>query len=294
MADNQQIVVLGSVNMDLVTTTPRLPEPGETVLGTSFSTVPGGKGANQSIAAAQAGGSVTFIGAVGDDHFGPVLTQALQAGGVDVAHLRRISGASGIAAITVDDRAENNIVVIPGANGTVVGLSDADRDAIRSAGILVCQLEIPLAAVVTAAGIAAAAGVPVLLNPSPARDLPADLLAAVSILVLNQGEAAAIGADAVASVAHVITTLGSAGAHYRGPDGEFDVAAPQVIAVDTTGAGDAFTGALAVAWAAGLAPRTAVQRACAAGALATTTPGASVSSPDGARIDELVSSTYRG
>ena len=292
MTDEAKVVVLGSVNMDLVTTTAHLPSPGETVLGDSFTTVPGGKGANQAIAAARAGGTVSFVGAVGDDHFGPALRDALRDGGVDVELLRHTAGASGIAAIVVDEHAENTIVVVPGANGTVVGLTDTDRDAIRGAGILVCQLEIPMSAVVSAAGVAAAADVPVLLNPSPARDLPSDLLAAVTVLVVNEGEAAAIGDDALSSVPHVVTTLGRSGARYRGPDAAFDVSSPQVAAVDTTGAGDAFTGALAVAWAAGSDPRTALQRACAAGALATTTAGASVSAPESARIDELVAITY--
>ena len=292
MTETPRIVVLGSVNMDLVTTTPHLPAAGETVLGTSFRTVPGGKGANQAMAAARAGGAVTFIGAVGDDQFGYALTEALRSGGVDVNQLRQTHGASGIAAIAVDENAENNIVVVPGANGTVVGLTDTDREAIRAAGILVCQLEIPLSAVVSAAGVAAAANVPVLLNPSPARALPAELLAAVSLLVLNEGEADTIGKDALAAVAHVVITLGRAGAHYRGSEAEFDVPAPPVTAIDTTGAGDAFTGALALAWASGLDPRAALQRACAAGALATTIAGAGGSAPDAARIDELVGSTY--
>jgi ribokinase len=287
------IVVLGSVNMDLVTTADHLPAAGETLLGKTFSTIPGGKGGNQAIAAARAGGTVLFIGAVGRDDFGSQLTDSLQGGGVSVDLLRHVGGPSGIASITVDDSAENSIVVVQGANGTVVGLTDADRDAVRAAGLLVCQLEIPMSAVVSAAGVAAAAGVPVLLNPSPACELPAELLASVSLLVLNEGEAASIGAAAVAGVPHVVTTLGALGARYRGPDAEFDVRAPQVEAVDTTGAGDAFTGALAVAWISGCSPRESVELACAAGALATTTPGAASSSPARTAIDELARITYR-
>lgn len=287
------IVVLGSVNMDLVTTTSRLPHPGETVLGNSFTTVPGGKGGNQAIAAAKAGGEVLFIGAVGTDDFGTQLAQVLEAGGVSVALLRHVKGPSGIAAITVDDHAENSIVVIQGANAAVIGLTDADREAVCTAGLLVCQLEIPMTAVISAAGVAAAAGVPVLLNPSPARELPAELLTSVSILVLNEGEAAAIGAAAMVGIPHVVTTLGAAGAHYRGPDEEFEIRAPTVEALDSTGAGDAFTGALAAAWTSGLSPRRSVQLACAAGALATLTPGAATSSPTRAAIDALAGITYR-
>ncbi len=288
------IVVLGSVNMDLVTTTDHLPAAGETVLGNNFSSVPGGKGGNQSIAAARVGGVVVFIGAVGDDDFGHRLRDVLTAAGVSVDLLRTTPGPSGIAAITVDGNAENTIVVIPGANGTVVGLTDADRETIRTAGMLVCQLEIPLAAVISAVGIAAAAGVPVLLNPSPARDLPADLLAGVTVLVVNEGEARALGAPALAQVPHVVTTLGGDGARYRGPADEFQVAAPKVDAVDTTGAGDAFTGTLAVAWASGTGPQQAIQRACAAGAIATTRPGAGSSAPSGPEIDRLVAASYSG
>lgn len=285
-----RIVVLGSINMDLVTRVDRLPAPGETLLGNSFQTLTGGKGGNQAIAAAKAGGSVSFVGAVGDDAFADRLTDGLTAAGVSTAQLRRAPGSSGIAAITVDAAAENSIVVVPGANSSVMGPTDVDRNVIRGAAMLVCQLEIPLAAVVTAAGVAAAAGVPVLLNPSPVRELPPELLSAVTLLVVNEGEADALGAAALAGVPHVVTTLGSRGASYRG-DGEFDVASPKVEPVDTTGAGDAFTGALAVAWAGGIGPREAVQRACAAGALATQFNGAGAPTAD--EIDELVAATYR-
>ncbi len=287
-----RIVVLGSINMDLVTTVDHLPAPGETLLGNGFQTLTGGKGANQANAAARAGGSVSFVGAIGDDAFADRLHGGLTAAGVSTDHMRRVPGSSGIAAITVDAAAENSIVVVPGANGAVLGLTDADGDLIRGADMLVCQLEIPLSAVVTAAGIAVAAGVPVLLNPSPVRELPAELLAAVSLLVVNEGEAAALGADAVSAVPHVVTTLGSRGARYRGPDEDFEIPAPRVTPVDTTGAGDAFAGALAVAWASGTPARQAVQRACVAGALATQFEGAG--SPTADQIDELAATTYRG
>lgn len=295
MVDPRQpgpIVVLGSVNMDLITTTGRLPEAGETLLGRAFRTVPGGKGSNQAIAAAKAGGDVQIVGAVGEDDFGDQLREALISGGVSVELLRTVHGPSGIAAITVDDAAENTIVVVPGANGAVTDLRSADVLAIRNAGLLVCQLEIPLAVVDSAVGAASAAGIPVLLNASPARELPAALLAGVTVLVVNEGEAAAIGSDSVARVPHVVTTLGAAGARYQGPDGGYQVAAPKVDAVDTTGAGDAFAGALAVAWTNGADPRTALQWACAAGALATTSPGASSSAPTAADIRALTAATY--
>ena len=286
------IVVLGSVNMDLVTTVSHLPAAGETLLGNDFTMVPGGKGGNQAIAAARAGGTVVFIGAVGRDEFGPRLSDALVAGGVSVQHLRRVAGPSGVAAISVDDDAENTIVVVPGANGTLIGLTAADRAVVTSAAILLCQLEIPMTGVLSAAGIASAAGVPVLLNASPARTLPAELLGAVTLLVVNEGEAAALGAAALAQVPHVVTTLGGAGARYRGPRTELTVPSPRVAAVDTTGAGDAFAGTLAVAWSRGADPRAAIPRACAAGARAPTTPGASSSAPGADQIDALVASFY--
>ena len=273
--DRPRIVVVGSTNMDLVTTTATLPEPGQTLLGTSFQTIPGGKGSNQAVAAARAGGRVEFVGAVGSDSLGIELRGRLTAAGVGTRQLRTVPGPSGIAAITVDDHAENTIVVVSGANAEVTALIDADLELLRTATLLMLQLEIPLTAVIAAAAAASAAGAVVLLNPSPVQPLPDALLSVVTVLVLNQGEADALGADAIRTVPHVVTTLGAAGAHYRGPDGdEQTVPAPRVQAIDTTGAGDAFTGALAVSWAAGDSPPAALAKACAAGALATTVRGA--------------------
>ncbi len=286
------ITILGSVNMDLVVTSDKLPAPGQTLLGNSFRTVPGGKGSNQAIAAAKAGGHVVFLGAVGDDQFGRQLSETLTDAGVDTSLLRRVCGASGIAAITVDAEAENFIVVVPGANSALRDLTPAEEQGIAESAMLVCQLEIPLETVVAGASIAQRAGVTVLLNPSPVQELPQSLIAATDILIVNEGEAEVIG-EAAQQVPHLIVTLGSKGARYRGPDGaSFEVAAPKVSPVDTTGAGDAFAGALAVAWSEGQEPLRAVQFACCAGALATTVPGASVSSPARSAINELVAATY--
>lgn len=281
------IVVVGSLNMDLVVRAPRLPAPGETVAGSDFSTSPGGKGANQAVAAARAGGRVRMIGAVGDDGFGADLVGALDAAGVDTGRVRRVPGPSGVALISVDDAAENTIVVVGGANAALTDLDAADRAAITSADLLLLQLETPLPTVTAAARLAAAAGVPVLLNPSPVRPLPAELLAAVHILVVNEDEGAALG-DIRPGGGHVITTLGAAGARYRGPAGDAAAVPPPVRPVDTTGAGDAFTGALAVAWCRGATPAQALRRACAAGALATTRPGAGA--PAAAEVDRLLGS----
>ncbi|AZI57337.1 ribokinase [Nakamurella antarctica] len=286
------IAVVGSVNMDLVVTTDALPEPGETLLGNSFQTIPGGKGSNQAIAAAKAGGAVTFIGAVGSDGFAAELRSNLHAAGVDCSLLRTAPGPSGIAAIAVNKSAENTIVVVPGANFAMTSLADSDTAAIASSAMLVCQLEIPMTTVVAAAQAAQTAGVPVLLNPSPMQNLSAELLAATTILIVNEGEAREIG-SAADHVAHVIVTLGGAGARYRGPDGAaFQVPVPDIDPIDTTGAGDGFAGAFAVAWAEGQSPLQAVRFACCAGALATTVRGASTSSPLRADIDRLVSLTY--
>ncbi len=242
--------MLGSVNMDLVVRTPQLPGPGETVLGHGFRTTQGGKGANQAIAAARAGAEVTMIGAVGTDPFAAELVDALQADGIATERLRRVDGPSGIAVITVDDAAENTIVVAPGANGRLTELTREDEDVIRDCDLLIIQLEVPLDVVVAGARAAAAAGVAVLLNPSPGRALRVGLLADVTVLVVNEGEAAVLGLDTPSPAAHVVTTLGARGARYRAPDGRtVEVGAPRVEPVDTTGAGDAFAGALAVAWA---------------------------------------------
>ncbi|MGW0047174.1 ribokinase [Nocardia cyriacigeorgica] len=279
MTDGQSpvIAVLGSINMDLVTTTGRRPEPGETVLGSGFAMVPGGKGANQAIAAGRAGGRVEFIGAVGDDVFADELRAVLRQSGVGTARLRTVDGPSGIAAIVVDAAGENSIIVVGGANATLTELSDDDLAVIAGADILLCQLEIPVQTVAAAARHAQANGTVVVLNPSPARPLPPELWADVDVAVVNSGEFAELGA-ALDPVPHLVVTLGADGARYRGTDGrELRVPGLRVQAVDTTGAGDTFTGSLAVAWQRG--PAEALRWACAAGALATTRLGASASIP---------------
>ncbi|MBF6439816.1 ribokinase [Nocardia cyriacigeorgica] len=285
MTDGREpvIAVLGSINMDLVTTTERRPEPGETVFGTGFTMVPGGKGANQAVAAGRAGGRVEFIGAVGDDVFADGLRAVLRESGVGTARLRTVDGASGIAAIVVDASGENSIIVVGGANATVTELAGEDLDIIAAADILLCQLEIPVPTVAAAAAHAQANGTVVVLNPSPARQLPPELWAAVDVAVVNSGEFTDLG-SALEPVPHLVVTLGADGARYRGPDGtELAVPGSVVDVVDTTAAGDTFTGALAVAWQRG--PAEALRFACTAGALATTRLGASASIPGRAEID---------
>ncbi|MCQ4118803.1 ribokinase [Rhodococcus tibetensis] len=273
-----RIAVVGSVNMDLLTATERLPAPGETILGSAFAATPGGKGANQAVAAARAGGRVTFIGAVGSDTFALELRQTLVEAEVDTTHLREVDGPSGIATITVDAAGQNSIVVIPGANSALTDLEPADLEAIAAADVLLCQLEIPVATVLAAAAHAAAHDTVVMLNPSPAQPLSPELIELVDVLVVNETEAAQLGPDVTHAVPHLVTTLGGSGAEYTNPDGAAVHAdAPAAQVVDTTGAGDAFAGALAVSWMRG--PEAALPFATAAGALATTRRGASTSSP---------------
>ncbi|NKR68029.1 ribokinase [Rhodococcus hoagii] len=284
--EQNTVVVVGSINMDLVARAARMPAPGETVLGTSFATTPGGKGSNQAIAAAKAGADVAFVGAVGDDTFALELRQTLVDAEVDAERLREVPGPSGVAAITVDSSGQNSIIVVPGANSLVVDLTHDELAAIADADVLLCQLEIPLDTVTAAARHAATHGTVVILNPSPAQPLPDGLVGAVDVLVVNETEERQLGEDALTRVQHVVTTLGADGARYRGPGGEqLRVAAPSVDAVDTTGAGDAFAGALASAWSRG--PLAALTFACAAGALTATRPGASAASPTRAEIEEI-------
>jgi ribokinase len=289
-----RVVVVGSANLDLVVTAPTLPRPGETVLGGEFTTVPGGKGANQAIAAARAGGEVRFVGAVGDDEFAQPQRNNLAAAGVDIGGLRTVPGPSGVALIAVDQAAENLIVVAPGANAALTALSAADRAAIADADVLLCQLEIPVETVAEAATVARAAGTVVVLNAAPARVLPAELLSMVDVLVVNEGEAEVLAGrpagpdDLLGLVPRAVMTRGARGAAYAGRDGtRLDVPAPAVDAVDTTAAGDAFTGALAVAWAEGRPVAETLRWACAAGALCATRLGASSSVPIRADIDQL-------
>ncbi|MGV9926614.1 ribokinase [Nocardia rhamnosiphila] len=281
------IAVLGSINMDLVTTTDHRPAPGETVLGRAFTMVPGGKGANQAVAASRAGGRVMFLGAIGTDVFAPRLRAVLTEAGVDTTGLRTIEGPSGIASIVVDTGGENSIIVVGGANAGLRGLRAGDLAAVAAADILLCQLEVPIPTVEEAVRHARDNGTTVLLNPSPAQRLPAELWSRVDVAVVNRGEAEDLGGT-LDRVPHLVVTLGADGARHRGPDGTHtSVTGPAVDVVDTTGAGDAFAGALAVRWSRG--PAEALRFACAAGALATTVLGASAAIPSRAEIETALS-----
>ncbi|MET9425100.1 MULTISPECIES: ribokinase [unclassified Streptomyces] len=289
------IVVLGSTNMDLVAFVAHAPKRGETVTGREFRTVPGGKGANQAVAAARAGGEVAMIGAVGSDSFGPQLRHTLESCGVDIDLLRTAECPSGTAHIVVDDEGGNAIVVIPGANGTVTALAPGEEALIATADTLLLQLELPLSAVLDGAEAARRHGVRTVLTPSPAQPLPPELLAATDLLVPNEHEAATLtgiadhrsaAQELLRQVPEVVITLGSAGCLYAARGTEpISVPAPAVQAVDTTAAGDTFVGALAVALGEKKPIRQCLAWACAAAALSVQRPGASSSMPYRTEID---------
>jgi ribokinase len=296
-----RVAVVGSCNVDLVVRAAALPRPGETVLGTSFAAIVGGKGANQAIAAARAGARCAIVGAVGDDAHAGDIRGALGDAGVDTRGLRTVAGPSGIALIVVDDGGENTIVVVPGANGALTTLTEMDRAIVDAADALLFQLEIPLAIILAAAKRSRGLRV---LNAAPARPLPQELLGAIDLLVVNDGEAralapAATGADPLRAllelVPRVALTLGAQGVRYADRDGlTLAVAAPTVTAVDTTAAGDTFTGVLATALAERRATREALELACAAASLCVETVGASTSIPVRPAIDARWAATYGG
>jgi len=290
------VVVAGSLNMDLVIRSPRIPRPGETIIGGEYQNVPGGKGANQAVAAARLGAQVSMVGRLGRDAFGDQILRNLAADGIESTFVLQDEGAAtGVALIVVDDGGENSIVVASGAN---MRLSPSDMDAaetaIARADVLLLQLESPLETVIRAAEVARHHSVTVILNPAPARTLPAQLLAMVDVLIPNESETALLTgmpvesqaqAEAAAAallrlgVGTVILTLGERGA-LLAQEGATQVSpAFQVQPVDTTAAGDAFVAGLAVALAERMAMTDAVMWGNAAGALATTVLGAQPSLP---------------
>ena len=298
------VVVFGSINLDLVTRVPRFPSPGETVTGSAFASYPGGKGANQALAAMRAGAAVRMYGAVGQDRAADVALALLRADGVDVDGVQRIAAATGCATVLVDDAGENLIVVVPGANGEVA--ADLVPDAVLDHGaVLLLQHEVPPQSNAALIARAARAGMRIVLNAAPARPLTRDLLASIDTLIVNQSEAAALGgvlhwpqdapvfaAAAAAEIdgLEVVVTLGEAGAvSVRGRD-EIRVKAPPVAVLDTTGAGDAFVGTYAAALDAGADRDLALRIACAAGSLACASHGAQPALPSRTAIDALLPS----
>jgi ribokinase len=299
------IVVVGSSNTDMIVRVPRIPRAGETLLGGEFSTAAGGKGANQAVGAARAGGKVALIARIGRDSFGDQAVAGLRRAGVDVSCVfRDKAAASGVALIFVATVGENSIAVASGANAK---LSPADvkkaSRVIRTAAWLVAQLETPLATVMAAAQLAVKVGAGVILNPAPARPLPNSLLKLISILTPNETEAElltgikvvdhAAAAKACAKlrargVRTVVLTLGSRGAFVADVHGQQLVPGFKVKAVDSTAAGDIFNGALAVALAEGSRLLDAVRFANAAAALSVTKLGAQPSAPNRADVEEFL------
>jgi len=290
-----RVLVVGSVNVDLVVAASRLPAPGETVLGGAFSQHQGGKGANQAVAAARAGAAVTLIGAVGDDAFGAAAREALAGEGMDVRRVATRPAPTGVALIVVDAAGENQIAVASGANALVVP-GDVSPTALDAADVVLTGFEVPMATVVAAARGARERGVPAVVNAAPAEALPAALLAADPILVLNELELTitsrapdldgGLSALAARTRGPVVVTRGDRGVVVaRGAERIAIAGSPADAVVDTTGAGDAFTGVLAAWLAGGESLEAAARAGSAAGALSVGRSGAREGMP---RASELM------
>jgi ribokinase len=299
------VVVLGGINMDLVTMSSRFPQPGETVVGSRFLTYPGGKGANQAVAAARMGAATAMMGRVGDDVFGPQLIEALTASGVNVDGVAVAQDTtSGIAVINIDESAQNQIIQILGANDTC-GDAEADRvrQALVHASTLLLQLEVSVDLSLEVAKEAFELGKTVILDPGPVRPIPPEFFAYCSVITPNETEAQSLAGFPVvdrASAAQaaelllargvgvVVVKLGAQGVYYANADGGDFVTPFQVEAIDSVAAGDAFNGALAVSLAEGATLDRSVRMAAAAGALAVTKSGAQDSMPYRSEVEELL------
>lgn len=289
------IVVLGSANMDLVVRQPRLPRPGETMFGSSFATIPGGKGLNQAVAAARAGGDVGFLGAIGRDGFGDALRACLQDAGVDTHGLADVDEATGTAHISVLDGGENAIVVVPGANGVITALDGPSQKRIEEARYLVAQFERPIELISEAFVVARGMGIQTVLTPAPVQPVSPALLQLVDVLIPNANEACELAGvpdeteAAVAlsrSVGLVVMTRGSRGALVARDGAVVIEVPPRVVEpVDTTAAGDTFAGVLIAMLAEGAALEAALTAATVAASISVTRPGASTSMPTRAEID---------
>lgn len=291
------ITIIGSINFDLIARSPKLPEPGETLTGSHFSSAAGGKGANQALAAARAGAPVRMVGAVGNDAFAAQAVALLRADGVDLSRVDTRGDATGIALITVEDSGENTIIVIPGANGLVTedDVTIADLDG----GYLLLQMEIPLTVLEKAIAMSQTSDTTCILNIAPWRDDAANLLPRADIIIANETEfdLAALhlelsGADRTAKMIDfaehygrtIIVTLGADGVMVATPDEHYNLPALPIKPVDTVGAGDTFCGYLAAGLDSGLALRDACQRAAKAASLACLKAGAQPSIPTAAEI----------
>jgi ribokinase len=293
MAETRKpIVVVGSVTMDMVTRTPQIPRIGQTVIGTSFCTTPGGKGANQAVAAARLGYPVQFLGMVGDDAYGPQLIENLSQAGVDTSAMIATPGSSGLAPIFLDQDGQNAIVVVPGANGRVdSAYVDNHIDIIRNAGMVLCQLELPMATIDHTLALCAQFEVPIMLDPAPAAGLSDPVWKQVAWFTPNETEAAFYLGDGsdpepIARVLlgrglrGVVLKRGSEGAYVAVAGGKAGWVKPFAVdAIDTVAAGDCFNGAFAVALLEGKDPLAAARFACAASAISVTRRGAQAAMP---------------
>jgi ribokinase len=302
------IVVVGSINLDLVVGAERLPLSGETITGNSFATFHGGKGANQAVAAAKLGYPVAMVGNVGNDAFGAELRRGLESAGVDTENVRAVEKSSGVALITTGRQGENNIVVVPGANGQLTPeLLEKSAATMERAGILLAQLEVPLETIEYLAEFAERHNIPLMLDPAPARDLPARLLRRLSWITPNETEAKALlpadiedqGAGpgraaerfVALGVENVILKLGARGCLIAQRDmPELRVPAFSVAAIDTTAAGDAFNAGFAVALMRGVEIERCAVFASAVAAISVTRPGAQPSMPTAAEVDTFLKS----
>jgi ribokinase len=302
MSDQRKpVVVVGSVTMDLVTRTPAIPRIGQTVIGTSFETTPGGKGANQAVAAARLGYPVEMLGLVGSDAFGPQLIENLQRAGVGTSAMAAVEGSSGLAPLMVAATGENSIVVVPGANGKVDRAAvDRQAELIRRAGMVLCQLELPIDTVCHTLSLCAQAGVPVMLDPAPAAPLPDAVWRQVAWFTPNETEAASYVGEGLSTeetaklllakgLGGVVLKRGSEGAYVAKAGGKAAWVKPfPVKAVDTVAAGDCFNGAFAVGLLEGRDPWEAARFANAAAAISVTRRGAQASMPSREDVEALL------
>jgi ribokinase len=295
------IVVVGSVTMDMVTLTPQIPSIGQTVIGTSFGTTPGGKGANQAVAVARLGYPVQMVGKVGDDAYGAALLANLSSAGVGIAAMEPVPGASGLAPIFLSESGQNAIVVIPGANARVDSATvDRHADLIRSAGLVLCQLELPVDTVGYVLAVCANAGVPVVLDPAPAQQLPENVSKQIAWFTPNETETAFYLGETLNAedgARHLLARGLKGVVLKRGDQGCYVavaglkaawVPAFKVEAIDTVAAGDCFNGAFAVALLEGLDPWAAARFASAAAAISVTRRGAQASMPSRAEVDDFL------
>ena len=302
---NRGVLVVGSITADLTAFGPVRPRPGETILGTEFTLVLGGKGANQAVAAARAGALTSMVGCVGDDLFQGVVLDGLRAEGVDTTHVSTVTGPTGVAHIRVDGAGENDIVMVPLANSSLS--EERVEAAVRSAqdhtSVLLLQLEIPLGAAAHAARIAHSLGITVVLDPAPAAHIDDAVWAFADVVTPNESEATALTGIEVSDVAsaykaaewflqrgvgRAVITLGGQGCLSVDHHGAVEHRAFPATPVDTTAAGDAFAGNLGASLAAGMRWEAALSRAMAAGALAVTIPGASPSLPTAGAVTALL------